>query len=105
MNDIAKTEERRRLISPASNVLEDSGNVRVIMEMPGVAKSDLDIQVKGLELTVIGHRQETALEGTWLLRERRRGDFQKTYSVDATIDLGKEMEIKEVNFLLLNVLK
>jgi len=89
MNDIVKSDERRRSVVPPSRVLESEGKVVVRLEMPGVAQSDLEIRVEGQELTVIGKRQEPATHGTWLLRERRHGDLQKTYSVDGSIDLDK----------------
>jgi len=89
MSDIVKTEERRRIITPASHVLETEGKVVVRLEMPGVSQADLEIRVEGQELTVVGKRQEEATQGAWLLRERRRGDFQKTYTVDGSIDLEK----------------
>jgi HSP20 family protein len=89
MNDVTKTEEKPRTIAPEANVIEEVGKMTVKMEMPGVSKANLDIQVKGQEVTVVGRRQDEVVEGTWLLRERRRGDFQKTYSVDGSIDLDK----------------
>jgi len=89
MNEIQTTNDRRRSLVPASHVFEDNGQVEVRVEMPGVAKNDLELKVEGQELTVIGRRQEPAVEGTWLLRERRRGDFHKTFSVDGSIDLDK----------------
>ncbi len=89
MNEIAKTEDRRRTLVPASQVAETEGKVVVRLEMPGVSQSDLEIRVEGQELTIVGKRQEPATHGTWLLRERNWGDFQKTYSVDGSIDLDK----------------
>jgi len=89
MNEITKTEESRRTLVPASRVLEDNGKVQVRLEMPGVAQGDLEIRVEGTELTVVGKRQDEATHGTWLLRELRRGDFRKTFAVDASIDLEK----------------
>jgi len=89
MNELQTTNERRRTLVPASQVIEDEGKVVVRIEMPGVAKSDLEIRAEGQELSVSGRRQEMATEGTWLLRERQRGDFQKTFSVDGSIDLEK----------------
>lgn len=89
MNELQTTEERRRTLVPASHVIEDEGNVIVRVEMPGVTKSDLEIRAEGQELTVRGRRQEAAENGTWLLRERPRGDFHKTYSVDGSIDLDR----------------
>jgi len=89
MNEIAKTDENRRTLVPASRVFEESGKIEVRLEMPGVATGDLEIRVEGSELTVIGKRQDQATHGTWLLRERRRGDFHKTFAVDSSIDLDK----------------
>ena len=89
MNEIAKTEENRRSLVPASRVLEENGKVQVRLEMPGVGQGDLEIRVEGAELTVVGRRQDEATHGTWLLRERRRGDFHKTFAVDSSIDLEK----------------
>lgn len=89
MNELQTKSEHRRALVPASQVAEADGRVEVRIEMPGVAKSDLEIRAEGQELTVIGRRQEPAIDGTWLLRERPRGDFRKTYSVDGSIDLDK----------------
>lgn len=88
MNEL-QTTDRRRAVVPASQVAEDDGRIEVRMEMPGVAKADLEIRAEGQELTVIGRRQDPATDGTWLLRERPRGDFRKTFSVDGSIDLDK----------------
>jgi HSP20 family protein len=89
MNELQTTNDRRRSLVPASQVIENDGKVVVRIEMPGVAKSDLEIRAEGQELSVSGRRQEAATDGTWLLRERLRGDFQKTFSVDGSIDLDK----------------
>lgn len=89
MKDVAKKDERRRVLVPASRVSEGDGFVQVLMELPGVAQDDLEIRVDGQELTIQGKRQDPATHGTWLLRERPWGDFQKTFSVDGTIDLEK----------------
>ena len=89
MNEVAKRDERRRTLVPATRVLEEGGRVRVWMELPGVSQTDLEIHVEGQELTIQGKRQDPATHGTWLLRERPWGDFQKTFSVDGSIDLEK----------------
>ena len=89
MNDITAVEDNRRILAPASRVYEDHGKVQVRLEMPGVSKGDLEIKAEGNSLTVTGKRQESATHGTWLLKERRRGDFHKEFSVDSTIDLER----------------
>jgi HSP20 family protein len=87
VNEITKNDETRRSVVPASLVLEEEGKVQVRLEMPGVSREDLEIRAEGAELTVVGKRQDAVTHGTWLLRERRRGDFRKTFAVDASIDL------------------
>lgn len=89
MNEVMNREETRRSLVPASRVIEENGKVQVRLELPGVAQSDLEIRVEGAELTVIGKRQDAATHGTWLIRERRRGDFHKTFAVGDSIDLDK----------------
>jgi HSP20 family protein len=89
MNEVTKKDDRRRTLVPATRVAEDNGRVLVWMELPGVSQGDLEIRVEGQELTVTGRRQDPATHGTWLLRERPWGDYQKTFAVDGSIDLDK----------------
>jgi len=89
MSEVTLQEDKRRTLVPASQVVEENGKVQVRLEMPGVTQGDLEIHVEGSELTVVGKRQEPATHGTWLVRERRRGDFHKTFAVDHSIDLDK----------------
>ena len=90
MNDITAVEDNRRILAPASRVYEDHGKVQVRLEMPGVSKGDLEIKAEGNSLTVTGKRQESATHGTWLLKERRRGDFHTIdlERIDAELDNG-----------------
>jgi len=89
MNEIAQKEEARRTLVPASRVFEVDGKVRVRLEVPGVARDNLEIRTEGSELTIIGRRNKELTHGTWLRRERLRGDFTKSFSVDSSIDLEK----------------
>lgn len=89
MKDLANiAKDIRRSLVPANRVRRDEGQVVVKIEMPGVAQPDLEIQVEGRNLTIVGKRPDQA-QGTWLLRERSRGDFRRTYTVDPGIDLDK----------------
>lgn len=90
MKDLATlAQEIRRSLVPVNRVRQDAEKVTVRLEMPGVSPQDLDIQVEGRELTIIGRRPDPATSGTWLLRERPRGDFRRSYTVDPGIDLDK----------------
>ena len=89
MNEIVTNEERRRTLIPATRVFEQEGQVLVTIELPGVSQSNLEIRVEGREVTVVGKREPIESSGTWLLRERPWGDFQKSLTVGDTIDLEK----------------
>jgi len=47
MNRNQESQQRRR--SPACSIYEEDGKVRVILEMPGVEKSGLEIKRQSLE--------------------------------------------------------
>jgi HSP20 family protein len=84
-----KSETPRRAIRPASYCIEDEGRILLMLDMPGVAKDALEIQVEDNELTITGRRPQRRIDGTWLVRERVEGDFVASYTVDDTIDPQK----------------
>lgn len=79
----------RRMIVPLCSISEDSGVVTVKVEMPGVAKSGLEVKIEGNSLTVTGTRSTGEPRGTYLLRERRGENYAKSFTIDETIDREK----------------
>ena len=87
--------EKRALV-PACSITEDGGVVAVKLEMPGVAKEGLEVRIEGNSLSVEGRRDRAEAEGTFLVRERRRGDFSKSFTLDETVDREKiEAELND----------
>ncbi|TVQ21803.1 MAG: Hsp20/alpha crystallin family protein [Spirochaetaceae bacterium] len=75
----------RRTVRPASMIRQDKDAVILQVEMPGVAKDNIDIQVEDDTLTIHG----STVPGNgdeYLVRERRDADFYQTYTLDETID-------------------
>lgn len=68
---------------------EEAGAITLKLEMPGVNKSQLDIDVDGNELHVTGKRAGSGSEGTYLIRERLLGTYHQAYTLDETIDRNK----------------
>jgi HSP20 family protein len=68
---------------------EEQGVVTLKLEMPGVAKNELEIDVDGNELQITGRRGVSGGEGTYLVRERPSGTFRQVYTLDDTIDRSK----------------
>jgi len=75
---------------PALNAWEDRENIFVEAEIPGLAIENLDIQVKGDELTISGERKPAVAEGlTYHRRERGTGAFRRVVRLPVEIDANK----------------
>jgi HSP20 family protein len=85
-----KEQEQARFIRPFCFICEEEqGVVTLKLEMPGVSKGQLDIDVDGNELQITGKREASGTEGTYLMRERPSGTFRQIYTLDDTIDRNK----------------
>lgn len=75
---------------PALNAWEERENLYVEAEIPGLAIENLDIQVKGDELTIAGERKPVTAEGqTYHRRERGTGAFRRVVRLPVEIDAEK----------------
>lgn len=80
------TAEERRVVRPPSDICEDEGAVLIRMEMPGVRREDLQIQIDNNQLVVHAGRRPEDVDGTYLYRERAGTDYHQMYTIDDTID-------------------
>ncbi len=81
--------ERNRYLNPVTDICKDDGKVLIRLEMPGVEKEQLDIQIDGDELVISGRRRNETIDGTYLVRERVLADYRKVFTIDETIDRDK----------------
>ena len=82
-------EKRERVyVRPLANICEEDGKVLLRVEMPGVRKQDVELKVENNELRIVGKREAPAAEQSYILKERRDGDFYQSYTLDDTIDQG-----------------
>jgi HSP20 family protein len=99
-----KTADHVPLLRPRSSVLEQAdGNIVLKLEMPGVSRENLDIDVDSGELAITGRRPEQQSAGTFLVRERPRGSFRQVYTLDDTIDPAKIDAVLEAGILTLTL--
>jgi HSP20 family protein len=99
-----REKEQDRFIRPVCFICEEeAGVVTLKLEMPGVAKDQLDIDVDGNELKITGKREAGGGEGTYLMRERPSGTFRQAYTLDDTIDRSKIEASLEGGVLTLNL--
>lgn len=72
---------------PPVNVFSKGDELAVIAELPGVKKSDIDIQVKKNQLRISGKKEISYAEDTSVhRRERLAGSFDRTLTLPIEID-------------------
>lgn len=90
MNEIErKTGTKTPVVQPECSIVEEDGKVRLRIEMPGVTRDGIEVSVEKNELSIVGKNNRKEVEGTYLLRERRGGEFRKRFIIDETIDREK----------------
>jgi HSP20 family protein len=72
---------------PAADVYETAEGFLIELELPGIDKDDIEIQVQGDELTVRGQRQMRGTRPECFHRmERRYGPFSRTFNLREDVD-------------------
>jgi HSP20 family molecular chaperone IbpA len=88
--ELTQSEERTeagKFFSPYADIHETERAVVVTMEMPGVAKSSIDIQLDKGVLTVKGTIDSTRYESVKpLYTEYNVGNFVRTFTVSPKVD-------------------
>jgi HSP20 family protein len=79
-----------RDVYPTLNVWEDSQAFHAEADVPGVRMEDLEVSVKGDELTIRGERRGPEVkDGAWLHLERGEGSFCRVLRLPAEVDEKK----------------
>jgi len=89
-----------RNIAPPIDVIEEKGDYRIICELPGMEKEDIELSVASQVLTIkgqkkidVGKEQENR---KYYRQETRTGSFQRTISLPAAADSEKiRAELKD----------
>jgi len=71
---------------PAVDIFETEEAVTVVAEMPGVAKTGIEVSLEEGVLTLIGERHNGIEKGAPLLREYETGRYVRKFTVSETID-------------------
>ena len=74
------------LSAPPADIEETDDAYVVDIELPGVSKQDLDIEIADGRLTVRGERREKARVGVLRRRERTVGRFQYALTLPGDVD-------------------
>ncbi len=96
MTTACATEAPTRYLIPRVNVIENVDQVLIEAELPGVDKSNLTLEVKEGELTLVGKRSNGSREGSYVMRERAAADYRRVFALSNAIDPTRvEAEMKE----------
>ena len=75
---------------PPINVFQQGDDLVAIVELPGINKSDLEIQAKNNTIRISGRKEIDYDEGTSVhRRERHSGTFDRTLTVPIQIDADR----------------
>ena len=72
--------------TPLADVEETPDAYHVEIELPGVKRDDLDIEIAGRRLTVTGERKERERVGILRKRERTVGEFRYEVTLPGDVD-------------------
>lgn len=91
---------------PAVNVWEDEEKLYAEAEIPGLKLEDLEILVRGNELTLKGERKRVEQEGvTFHRRERGTGSFCSVVALPVDVDVDKVEAVLENGVLTIQLPK
>lgn len=73
------------------NVVDGKDKITVTLEMPGMEKKDINIELKDYVLTISGEKKDAqeVKEGDYFLQERQFGTFNRSVSLPENIDVNK----------------
>ncbi len=80
----------RGAAAPAMDVWEDADRVYVEMELPGVARGDIEVSFSDGELAIRGERKAASREGAaWHWQGRSAGAFARSLRIPVDIDADR----------------
>ncbi len=86
-------------ISTKANVREDEKEFLVNMEVPGVDKKDVNIDVKSGVLTISGERKETHTDKKSNWSESYYGSFSRSFTIPENVKI-EDISAKQENGIL-----
>ncbi len=88
--DIEKREENKASVRSRCDVIEKPGEILLKLEMPGVSKEGLEININGDQLEIRGKKDPLKGEDSrYLIHEIRDADYHQLYTIDDTIDRNR----------------
>lgn len=86
-NDPSCSTRRLQNWSPAVDIVDNKETVLLNVELPGMDKKDIKVNIEDKVLTISGERTKQVEEDneTWYRRERNYGSFKRAFTLSDTI--------------------
>ena len=84
VDELFGAEPGAQLLTPPADVLETDKELELHLDMPGIAPEGIDVKLEGNQLTISAERSDD--DKNWLRRERGRGTFRRTFTLNDTLD-------------------
>jgi HSP20 family protein len=75
--------------APETDVVETEREIRVVTEMPGLRREDIEVDIENNVLTIRGEKREERTEGSegrYHLAERRWGTFARSFVLPRDVE-------------------
>lgn len=85
----ANGSQRSSYLTPRANIRETKDAYTLQVELPGVARENVELTVEDGELTIVGKRTAAKTGSRVVYRESRGWDYRRVFELDPSIDSSK----------------
>jgi len=87
---IVPLEDRGQDFTPACDIIESEEEYKILLDLPGLTKKEINIALKDHVLSVKGERSEELSEGeTYRRQERRSGVFSRSFALPENVNAAE----------------
>ncbi|HLU25535.1 MAG TPA: Hsp20/alpha crystallin family protein [Longimicrobiales bacterium] len=81
---------RNLMRPPDADVIETKDEIRIVVDLPGLTRDDIEIELENNVLTLSGEKREETIredeEGRYHIAERRYGRFSRSFMLPGDVD-------------------
>ena len=87
---IVPLEDRGQDFTPACDIIESEEEYKILLDLPGLTKKEINIALKDHVLSVKGERSEELSEGeSYRRQERRSGVFSRSFALPENVNAAE----------------
>lgn len=87
---VVPIEDKGQDFTPVCDIVESEENYKILLDLPGLTKKEINIALKDHVLTVKGERtDELSEEETYRRQERRSGVFSRSFALPENVNAAE----------------